>query len=112
KRDPADGNPDRLARRGVTAETSTRAQGVHLGAAAFSRGEGMVYRRGAVYFACTDGGASRLGQIWRLDPQRQLLTLWAEPESRELLDGPDNLDVAPWGDLVVAEDGRGADQLV
>jgi secreted PhoX family phosphatase len=112
RRDPTDPDSERFSGRAVTAESSTRAQGAHLGAALFTRGEGLVYRKGALYFACTDGGASRLGQIWRFDPLRQLLTLWAEPEDRSLMDAPDNIDFAPWGDLIVAEDGRGPDQII
>jgi len=110
QRDPNDSR-DPLSRRGRTAPGSTRAQGFHLGAAAFARGEGMVYHRGAIYFTATEGGPARAGQIWRLDPLREVVSLWAEP-GRELLERPDNCVMAPWGDLIVGEDGPGEDYLV
>jgi secreted PhoX family phosphatase len=106
ERDPDDPETDPLRKRGHTAGTSIRAQGFKLGAAQFARGEGAVFHRGAVYFTCTNGGKSRFGQIWKLEPRAQMLSLHAEPENQALLDGPDNIDAAPNGDLVVCEDGR------
>ena len=38
------------------------------GAARFARGEGCWYGHEAVYFACTNGGAKRKGQIFRYTP--------------------------------------------
>lgn len=88
----------------MTAATSTRAQGFALGAAAFSRTEGITYASGSVYFCCTSGGPKKLGQVFRLDLRRQRLTLMAEPDDDAVLDGPDNLCVSPFGDLVICED--------
>jgi len=110
QRDPLDARPP-LERRGRTAPGSTRAQGLHLGAAAFVRAEGMVFHRGALYFCATEGGKTRAGQVWRVDPLREIVTLWAEPD-RDLLERPDNCVMSPWGDLMVAEDGPGEDYLV
>jgi uncharacterized protein len=97
-----------------TAATSTRAQGQKLGAAQFARGEGMHFdsTKRAVYLCCTNGGPARAGQVWRLDVVKNELTLVVEPNDRALLDGPDNLCVAPNGDVIVAEDGCDEDRLV
>ncbi len=93
-----------------------RAQGHAAGAARFARGEGMWAGADGIYFACTTGGRGRKGQIWRYtpgaDPVRGTLTLFCEPNDASLLDHADNLTVAPHGDLVVCEDGSGAQRLV
>jgi hypothetical protein len=105
ERGPDDREPDPLKRGGRTAPTSTRAQGFRLGAAQFARTEGMLYSKGTVYFCCTDGGEKGAGQVWRLELASQQLSLAVEPNDFALLDGPDNLTVAPNGDLLVCEDG-------
>ena len=69
-----------------------------------------------IYFACTDGGATRKGQIWRYVPSRfegqpderrfpGRLELFIEPNDRTLVENCDNLTLAPWGDLILCEDG-------
>lgn len=80
----------------------TRAHG--LGAARFRRGEGAFFDQGAVLFTATTGGPAGGGQVWRYHPQSSELELMAQAEDRNLLDTPDNLCVAPWGDVVLAED--------
>lgn len=99
-------NPDNdLAERGVAG-----------GAAAFTRGEGMWFGRGEVFFCCTDGGPEQIGQIWRYRPSRfegydqerqspGELTLMVQSSDVRLLEKCDNITVAPWGDLIVVEDG-------
>lgn len=93
------------------------------GAALFARGEGMWTGTDGIYFACTNGGRSKKGQIWRYlsskvegQPgeavQPGVLELFVEPNDGGLVDNADNLTVAPWGDLVVCEDGSGAQFLV
>ena len=94
------------------------------GAARFARGEGMWWGqsagRGCVYFACTTGGEKRAGQIWKLTPSRgegrlalreeapvATLELFIEPDDTSVLENADNITFAPWGDLVVCEDGPG-----
>lgn len=88
-----------------------RYRAAELGAAVFARGEGMWYGNDAVYFACTNGGAAERGQIWRLEPSGRL-ELFVEPNDPGLIDNADNLTVAPWGDLIVCEDGSGEQFLV
>ena len=77
-------------------EDDLRYRAVELGAAVFARGEGMWYGNGAVYFACTNGGSAKRGQIWRLEPGGNL-ELFVEPNDPGLIDNADNLTVAPWG---------------
>lgn len=77
------------------------------GAAHFTRGEGCWWGEGEVYFTCTDGGALRSGQIFRFVPDGDggRIQLFVESGDTELLEFCDNITVAPWGDLIVAEDG-------
>jgi secreted PhoX family phosphatase len=100
-----------------------RYQGFSRGAARFSRGEGIWQGHGAMYFACTDGGVKRKGQIWRYRPspyegtkqeekQPGELELFIEPNDGNLVENADNLTVAPWGDLIICEDGPGDNYLV
>jgi len=82
-----------------------RFRGVKKGAAVFARGEGMWYSQGSIFIACTNGGKKQRGQIWKLTSNK--LELYAEPNDADLVDNCDNLTVAPWGDLVLCEDGKG-----
>ena len=86
-----------------------RQRGFKKGAAQFARGEGMWYSRDSIYFACTNGGKKKDGQVWRLNGNT--LELFAEPNDEALCDNCDNLTVAPWGDLILCEDG-GAEQFL
>lgn len=87
-----------------------RYRGFEAGAARFARGEGMWYSEGQVFFACTNGGKSQTGQIWRLIPAKpgssetDKLELFIEPNNASILQAADNLTVAPWGDIVICED--------
>jgi len=103
---------DPLQRPPRTAPGSIRGQGIRLGAAQFARGEGACWHGRSFFVCCTNGGRERAGQVWRLDPDHRRLTLLVEPDDRALLDGPDNVVVAPNGDLVVCEDGRGDQHVV
>jgi secreted PhoX family phosphatase len=69
-----------------------------------------------VYLCCTNGGAKRKGQILRYIPGREEgrpgeaanpghLELFIEPNDGNLVDNCDNGCVAPWGDMIVCEDG-------
>ncbi|WP_138509721.1 alkaline phosphatase PhoX [Maricaulis alexandrii] len=82
-------------------------RGVVAGAAQFTRGEGLWWGDGECYFACTDGGPRRLGQIWRYQPGETggRLQLFFESDDDAVMEACDNLCVAPWGDLIVVEDG-------
>lgn len=93
-----------------------RLRAFEKGAARFARGEGMWYGNDAIYFACTNGGHEKLGQIFRYVPspaegtpeeenQPGKLELFIEPNDGSLVTNGDNLTVSPWGDLIVCEDG-------
>lgn len=90
-------------------DDSVRLQASAAGAARFCRGEGIVLAEGAVFVCCTSGGHESCGQIFKLSlgaagaPDR--LELFAESPAPALLDMPDNIHMAPWGDLLLAEDG-------
>lgn len=100
-----------------------RHRGHLAGAARFARGEGIFWGDDEVYIACTNGGEARKGQIWRYRPspmegsaeeraQPATLELFIEPNDGTLVENGDNLCVAPWGDLVVCEDGTDDDYLL
>ena len=82
------------------------------GAAVFRRGEGMCYANGELYWTATNGGAARVGQIFRYNPAQQTVELFVESPGSDVLDYPDNLTLAPFGDLIVCEDGAGEQFLV
>ena len=86
--------------------TPTRLQARARGAAIVVRGEGIWFDRGSVFFTATAGGPTKQGQVFRLDIDEggDLLTLVAQEEGEGELTAPDNLTVAPWGDLLVCED--------
>lgn len=98
-------------------EGDIAARHIDRGAAHFTRGEGCWYGgEGAIYFTCTDGGLLHAGQIWRYRPspaegtagetaQPGRLELFVESDDTEILQWVDNITFAPWGDLIVAEDG-------
>jgi secreted PhoX family phosphatase len=91
-----------------------RLRGRASGAAVFARGEGVctAIERGqaVIYFTCTTGGAAQRGQVWRLEPSvdgDDALSLFAESSGEAHFDMVDNIEPAPWGDLIMAEDGGG-----
>jgi hypothetical protein len=100
-----------------------RYQGFDMGAARFARAEGMWYGRDAVYFACTNGGRQKQGQVWRYMPSPVegsrdeqnnpgRLELFIEPNDSALVENCDNVTVTPWGDLILCENGPGEEFLV
>jgi hypothetical protein len=83
----------------------------------------MWYGREAVYFACTNGGRQKLGQVWRYVPSPAegtsdeqdrpgRLELFIEPNDGALVENCDNVTVTPWGDLILCENGPGDEFLV
>jgi uncharacterized protein len=86
------------------------------GAARFARGEGIWHGKDGFYFACTNGGSKKKGQIWRYVPSSAegqpgekdkpgKLELFIEPNDGNLVENCDNVTLAPWGDLIICEDG-------
>jgi secreted PhoX family phosphatase len=105
------------------AKDDLRHRGRETGAAVFASGEGLACEGGTVWFACTNGGTDAKGQIWRYVPgpdegtpreseRPGRLELFAQPDDPTVLDHPDQVTVAPWGDLFVCEDGDGDDFLL
>ncbi|MCB1051566.1 MAG: DUF839 domain-containing protein [Acidobacteria bacterium] len=91
-------------------EDTLRKDGFNLGAAQFSRGEGIAYDgSGALYFTCTTGGPGLQGQVWCLtlgkNGQPDTLHLVCEPNDMDVMAMCDNLCVSPFGHLMIAEDG-------
>lgn len=82
------------------------------GAAVFRRGEGICYANGELYWTCTSGGKAEVGQIFRYNLANSTVELFTESPGTNVLDYPDNLILAPFGDLIVCEDGRGEQFLV
>ncbi len=90
-------------------EDTVRVQAQEKGAAIFVRGEGLSWREGALYVACTAGGAAGKGQIFRHVPDDEpadggTLELIAEADPEVDFHSPDNLSMSPWGELFIAED--------
>jgi len=96
---------------------TVRVEGFSKGAAQFSRGEGIAYSNGELYFTCTNGGAAGKGQVWRYIPGRNstdggTIELFVEPNDATVLENPDNIIVSPFGDIFLCEDGDGTDYIV
>ncbi|MEG4305138.1 alkaline phosphatase PhoX [Microcoleus sp. D3_18a_C4] len=96
------------------ATDTVRVEGFGKGAAQFTRGEGIWYGNREVYFCCSNGGSvdpatgrpNGFGQVWRYLPDQDMIELFVEAKSADELDGPDNIVVAPHGDLIICEDGE------
>ena len=90
------------------AKVSCRAQGQQQGATLFNRCEGITQDEAGIWFTASLGGPAKGGQIFQLShiesKQSQRLHLKYEVTDRSQLSCPDNLTVAPWGELVLAED--------
>jgi uncharacterized protein len=90
-----------------------RMQGFSKGAARFARGEGMWAGNNVIFFVSTAGGPLKAGQVWRYTPGLQgQLHLFAEPNDRSVLDMADNITIAPWGDLILCEDGSESNNVI
>lgn len=100
--------------------TSVRAQAHSKGALFISRGEGIWWGNEAVYFVSTDGGSAP-GQLFKYTPSanegtsaentpgnRATLELFVQPVTDAEFGWPDNICVAPFGDILVCEDSGGA----
>ena len=92
--------------------TPTRIQAIDRGAAYFDRQEGIwANSHGGgykVYFDCTSGGPSNLGQVWEYDPGREVLTLIYVSNDRNTLENPDNITIVPQThDIFLCEDSSG-----
>lgn len=95
-----------------------RQRGHAAGAVLFARGEGVVMGRNELYFACTSGGAAKLGQIFRYRPSQSegqpdeadgpgRIQMFVESPRSDMLNYGDNITLAPHGHLIVCEDQGG-----
>ena len=96
-------------------------RGFAKGALRFARGEGLAVGTSAdgrteIYISCTSGGPIRLGQVFRYRPSAAegkpgekdapgALELFIETDNDNVLKNCDNVAVAPWGDVILCEDG-------
>ncbi len=99
------------------AKETCRSQGAKLGCATFNRNEGIVWDADSVWFIASLGGCVNGGQIFqyvpdRTDPSRGKLILQYEVTDRSVLSCPDNLVMAPWGDILMGEDNYSGDHGV
>jgi secreted PhoX family phosphatase len=98
-------------------EENLRIRGYGEGCAIFARGEGIWFGENELYFACTNGGKTKTGQIFKYIPSEYegtskennekyhpRLELYSEPNDTSVLKYCDNLTIAPWGDVVFCED--------
>jgi len=83
-----------------------RHQAARLGATSFYHGEGIVWDGSQVWFTASIAGEAGGGQIYRYRPgtSDDLLSLELEVQDRGVLSSPDNIVLAPFGDLIFAED--------
>lgn len=94
-----------------SASDDVRDQAQAKGAGIVRRGEGIYLEGTSVYFCATTGGPAFGGQIFRLDVAANELVLHGVSSDKAELDMPDNIAVAPWGDVIMAEDGSSGNFL-
>lgn len=82
------------------------------GAAIFARPEGIWYDKNYIYFTCTTGGSKKIGQVWKMHVADQTLEMMFESHSSDVMKKCDNITIAPWGDVIICEDGKGKDRLI
>ena len=95
-------------------EDTVRHEGISKGATVFARPEGIISDNESLYICCTSGGNLKKGQIFKINPtsyQESLLELWYEVQDTASLNMPDNIVIAPWGDLIVCEDNSERNRL-
>ena len=96
-------------------KSTTKAQGLKLGASPFNGSEGIITDENSVFFTCKDGGFKEYGQIFRYYPSKYegtkkeksapgVIELFYESKSKDEYWGGDNIVIAPWGDLIICED--------
>jgi len=86
-----------------------RKQAAAKGAALLNRAEGAVFAEGAVWIASTNGGPVGAGQVFRMTPgaDGDKFELLAQSPDKAVLENPDNITVAPSGEVFLVEDGTG-----
>lgn len=90
---------------GTTDSLGVYHQGKEAGGLTFARLEGCAVHDGQVFVTATSGGDAESGQVWKLDPTRERLSMIYESPSSKVLDMPDNMAVSPRGGILLCEDG-------
>ena len=93
---------------------TVRKEGIDKGATTFARPEGIIADDKSIYACCTSGGHLKKGQIWKINPTSSKdlsVELWYEVQDEASLNMPDNIVIAPWGDLIVCEDNSDVNRL-
>ena len=104
-------------------DDALRYQAFKKGAARFARAEGCWMGDKEIWFACTTGGRTKHGQLLRYRPSPFEATggevahpgtveLFLQPDDPNVIENADNITVAPWGDLIVCEDGDAPEHLL
>lgn len=88
----------------TAAERRCLDQGKALGATPFFRSEGVVTDGETVWWVASTAGPAGAGQLWALDLATDTVRLELQVTDRAVLSMPDNLVLAPWGDLLLCED--------
>jgi secreted PhoX family phosphatase len=78
----------------------------------FTRLEGAYFAGGALWFNDTEGGEDGLGQTYRYIPASETLELFFESSDANDMKSPDNTVIAPWGDLLFAEDASDGNRVM
>jgi secreted PhoX family phosphatase len=98
--------------------TKTKTQGKKIGASIFNGGEGIIFTNDKnmttnIFFTCKKGGKAGLGQIWKYSPVNSEISLFYESDNADNLWEGDNINITPWGDLIICEDnGSNACKLI
>ena len=74
--------------------------------------EGAYFSEGTFWFDDTSAGTKRLGRVYRYTPATNTLELFYESTDKNDLEAPDNINITPWGDLWIAEDGSGNNRII
>lgn len=90
---------------------SVRSEAQSKGAALFSRSGGVWADGDSIWFSSTDGGPVGAGQVFRLRLSENILECVLASTNTWVLDMPDSITVAPWGEVFFCEDGT-ADQYI
>ncbi len=85
---------------------SVRIQAQDNGAAVFARGEGLWIFKDEIFIVTTSGGPIGRGQIFRLidSPDDPTIEALVVTDDTEVMNRPDNITVAPWGEPFFVED--------
>lgn len=98
-------DPTRAHSPGTIDEQGVFLQGKAKGASTFARLEGCWFGNDRLVFTSTSGGDAGMGQVWELDPSRDVLRLVFESPGPAVLNFPDNVTVSPRGGILLGEDG-------